>query len=165
MDAVLEKFIKEFTPERKSVAVTWHRDVDFTPVALDDPDLLKWAITVPSSTPFEQQLLGIELKWNMDVDETFYMGDDSIPCPGLLNMGPGEVGDTVLVTPFVFGRDCMNDTRAANEFPCKWVSYFGGRKIAYYREKLLFKLCWPTYQVVNGLECFVGGIAPLKMKG
>lgn len=166
MSQLLEDFKKEFIPGHTSAAVTWHRDVDFTPVPMDDPSLIKWAaaLSLERTGTLEQRLAAVALKWHMDVEEIFYMGDDSIPCPGLLNWGQGETGSTVLVAPVVFGRDCVNGTLAKNELPCKWVSFFGGRKIAYDREKLLFKLCWPTLQTVNGIQAFVGGIAPLALK-
>lgn len=150
--------------QKPMAAVTWSRDVDPMFVSIDDPDLIKWGTTVPEN-PTEQQLLAIRLKWYMDVDEMFYIGNESIPVTGLLNtprfeqLGRGSV----LVEPVEFGAVTMNGTLAKNERPCKWLQMFSNKRFVYDRSKLLFKLCWPVLTQTKDGSAYIGGIAPLAL--
>ena len=84
MNMLLEEFNKNFTPDpgQRVAAVTWYRDVDYQLVSNDDPDLLPWAMEVPSELTDPRQLEAIRLKWFMDVDEMmFYIENKHLPVP------------------------------------------------------------------------------------
>lgn len=159
MNAALAEFDKSFTPEHKMAATTWHRDVDFKPITSGGP---LWATEV-SSDPTSQQLEAIRLKWEMDVDEMFYVGDNALKVKGLLN---GEFGDRdgkdVLMAPYEFGTAAIAET-LKGELPCKWLTLVGASRFTYSKSKLLFKLCWPQLVPSSGSYTYVGRIAPLEL--
>ncbi len=168
MNKLLEDFVKSFTSDSKFVAVTWWRDVDFVPIdpLEGNPGMIPWGMEV-SAEPTYQQLVAIRLKWNMDVDEMFYMGDGL--SPGLLN-GEGfgnPAGDSVLIEPIAFGRSCVTETRGRNDVPCKWLQLVDKERFSYDRSKLLFKLAWPrlaAHVSSDGFRIYYGGMTPLSLK-
>jgi hypothetical protein len=163
---VLEDFDKTFNKDHKLAAVTWHRDVDAEFVDGPNADLLTWAMVVPAE-PTEQRLAALALKWHMDVDEMFYVGEEHmgegvLPAKGLLNGGFGDrAGTSVLVDPSNFAKLAIAK-KLSGELPCKWLQMVGADRFTYDRAKLLFKLRWPRLAKIDGsMLAYVGGVAPL----
>lgn len=162
---LIAEFAEKFAAEKCMVATTWWRDVEFIPVSYDEPGLIPWATELPKEVT-EQSLKGIQLKWQMDVDEMFYVGDVSLAVPGLLNTPLfQDLGNKrVLLQPMTFGRKAIAGTIAGNEQPCKWLELTGVERFAYDPSRLLFKLAWPELTTVKGVQTYVGGIVPLALK-
>lgn len=169
---VIAEFEKEFVAEKHMASTTWWRDVDYE--ITDDyafPGLLPWGMVVPKK-PTSQLLNAIKLKWSMDVDETFYLGDVTVVTvaaplgvKGLLNGEFGNRGSNqILLDPTTFANKAVNGTLIPDSRPCKWLSMVGAKQFTYDREKLSFKLLWPKLMIVGGVLAFAGGIAPLAWK-
>lgn len=159
-EACIQKFEQDFTASkcRALVAVTFYRDVDAVEVASDDPDVITWAMAVPDD-PDDQKLEALALKWLMDVDEMFYVGDETSSAKGLLNGGykpNGAPPDTVLVEPVAFAHAAVAGNVVSK--PCKWLQIVDKKRFEYTRSRVKFKLAWPRRAMIGGVECFVGGI-------
>ena len=155
---------KRFTPEKckNDPCTTFQRDTDIVAVPLGTEGLLPWAMAIPADLS-ENYLMALKLKWLMDVDEMFYVGDESVPVKGLINGGyesGGKAPDTVLVTPIAFAKAAIAGESAGH--PCKWLQLVNEERFEYCRASVIFKLAWPQRVILDGVEVFAGGIFPIS---
>jgi hypothetical protein len=149
MDETLREFDAKFQTRPSLSGVTYWRDV--MPEYVDRLDgLLQWGMRVPVNKR-GSYLDAIAIKWGMDVDEMFYLGDKDVtpPYPGLL-------------TDQKFADDSGNQSLS---LPCKWLIAVGKKQFVYNKEKLLFRIRWPKLVEDKGGFSYIGGIAPLALKG
>jgi hypothetical protein len=202
MTKELEEFSKSFVPGDTMAACTWYWDV--TPEFVDQPfdklvteGLVPWGTQLDLDTQdlklVELRLASARLKWHMDVEEMFYVGDNHVEPEwrfGLLRHPVGvysvfedSTGDSTLVSPSLFGELIISGN-LKDEQPCKWLTLpeVDKSRFSYCRTKLLFRLCWPKlyrfekqekgYLPIQPTDTsskdtivyLLGGIAPLKFK-
>jgi hypothetical protein len=163
VSTVLDNFKEEFTFAKLPAAVTWGRDVVPVFAEAEDAGAIPWAIAVPKN-PTEQMLFALALKWAMDVDEFFYLGDLDHEIKGLLN-GDFEDGPNVLLTPELFGNVVVRGD-LKGELPCKWLMHTKHSRFSYAKDKLLFRVCWPTLVgPASGDQVYFGAMFPLGEVG
>jgi hypothetical protein len=180
MNALLEAFEKEFVPGIAGVSTTWRRDYDWKAAdaishdelserMMNGPRILPWGKEVRltgSPKDISQRLAVLKLNWDMDVDETFYVGDEQLQMSGLLN-GDFEVsnGDTTLLAPLTFAGLALRGDLEENMFPCKWLELVGKERFTYDRTRLQFRLCWPNkHTVPSDYVTYYGGLTALSRR-
>jgi hypothetical protein len=152
-------------------AVTWRRDVDpvYVESTSNDDGLLAWGMAVDPATWDTQRTEALNLKWNMDVEEMFYVGDIGMTGhAGLLNQPAWNerakfaYPDNILMEPMAFRYACVAGTQGAAK-PVKWLQVVKKTEFRYQRSRLQFKLAWPglLFMPQSGWVA-AGGIAPLK---